>query len=139
MAEIITNGFLDKIAKYVNFRNALSVALTILITLLVDKVSKGDDGSILKYSLFIILLFVMWCISYIVEKGGVDFFQWLAQFFETKQSNNKEMEMARIAFSNALKPTVETAVCDTYQKPIITDEIKAIPPPKSDPYQKPGG
>jgi len=130
------------LARYINLKNAVSIALTILITILMSNIEQKSLEEIAKYTGLIVILFIMWIVVYSIEKGGVDFVQWLASFFEKRQSNNVEIETARIAFAKAINisrtESLETKVgVQGYQIPPPGDE-RPLEVKQINGYQKPG-
>lgn len=109
------------LSKYVNLKNALSVALTITLTAFINSLGQNED-EIGKYMIVLTFLFILWVCVFIVEKGGISFVSWIAQFFEKKQDNAQEVRLARLQFSTSLHPP--TVTTENTQHPVINGTVK---------------
>lgn len=124
------------LARYINFKNALSIAMTICLSILMSNIEAKSIEDIMKYMIIIIILFVIWICVYSIEKGGSSFITWLGNFLTTRQENNKNSTSA--------------AVSDLINNLRVTEKVEVkkvniqVPPPyaishESNGYQKPPG
>lgn len=99
MSDLSTSKIL---AKYINLRNALSVAMTVIVTIMVNEI-QSPQYNYIKYIIVLTFLFILWVISYSLEKGGSGFATWLANWMSKKIDYKQEMEVKKLSLAETLE------------------------------------
>lgn len=130
-------SFNKSLARYVNLRTALSIAITIVLTIIINNIN-GNFTYVRNCIFLTISLFIMWIVATITEKGGSGFATWLSKFFNTKQANSKEIELARANFIATVVPIKDPPIESPMQVPQLAPE-STIPIVQASGYQTPDG